>query len=95
MRRIEQTVDIPASREVRFTVPETVPVGPAQVVLTYPQESEPPKTQASMLAAVEALCGLYEGVEAPGSYLERHHAENELERRIEERRIMERTQCRK
>jgi hypothetical protein len=48
------------------------------------------KTRESMLDAVERLCGLYAGTEPPGAYLERHRAENLLEREIEERREKER-----
>ena len=32
---IERTIDIPESREVRFTLPETVPSGQAYITVTY------------------------------------------------------------
>jgi hypothetical protein len=32
---IERTIDIPESREVRFTLPETVPNGQAYITVTY------------------------------------------------------------
>jgi hypothetical protein len=49
-----------------------------------------PKNKAAMRAAIEGLCGLYEGMEAPGAYLERHHADTMLELEIEERQKKER-----
>jgi hypothetical protein len=51
--------------------------------------STPAKNKETMRAAIEAMCGLYAGMEPPGAYLERHHAENELEWEIEERRAVE------
>jgi hypothetical protein len=48
------------------------------------------KTKESMLAAIDRMCGLYAGMEPPGVYLERHHAENLLEWETEERREKER-----
>jgi hypothetical protein len=98
MITIEKTVDISADGKIHLdlTLPPSVPSGKTSIVLMFPTAEPPasgkvkPKTKESMLAAIDRLCGLYAGVEPPGAYLERHHAENLLEWEIEERREKER-----
>jgi hypothetical protein len=88
---LTKTVAVPPDRRVLLdlTLPETFTPGSVLRLEINPSVVEP-KTRESMLAAVERLCGLYAGTEPPGAYLERHHAENLLEREIEERREKER-----
>ncbi|MDR2795890.1 MAG: hypothetical protein LBB47_04175, partial [Spirochaetaceae bacterium] len=87
MITIERTVTIPADRRLRLDValPDTFKPGSALRLEIRAAEADGeagpaarPKTKESMLAAVDRLCGLYAGVEPPGAYLERHHAENLL-----------------
>jgi hypothetical protein len=42
-------------------------------------------TIGSAEEAIEALCGLYAGVDTLDAYMERHHAENRYEAELEER----------
>jgi hypothetical protein len=98
---IEQTIEIPANRRVQFelTLPETFTPGSIIRFEINPSviaaDCAPAKNKEAMRRAIESICGLYEGVESPGSYLDRHHAENELEWEIEERRRTEREQLKK
>lgn len=56
---IEQTVEIPADRQLKFTVPEYAPLGKARVILVFPadesktvsQEELPKVTRAEIEAA--------------------------------------------
>jgi hypothetical protein len=92
---LQQTVTIPADRRLYldWTLPETASVGPITVILEFPTVDEGQRQKKeTMLAAIDAMCGLYAGMETPGAYLERHHAENELEWKIEESRRREREQ---
>ncbi|MDR1147522.1 MAG: hypothetical protein LBK66_02710 [Spirochaetaceae bacterium] len=88
---LTKTVAVPPDRRVHLdlTLPETFAPGSLLCLEINPRAVEP-KTRESMLAAVERLCGLYAGVEPPGAYLERHHAENLLEQEIEDLREKER-----
>jgi hypothetical protein len=99
---IEQTIKIPGDRRVQFdlTLPETFTPGSTirfeiNSSVIAAENSVSAKSKETMRAALEAMCGLYAGMEPPGSYLERHHAENELEWEIEERRRTEREQWKK
>jgi hypothetical protein len=94
---LQQTVTIPADRRlyVDWTLPETASVGPATAILDFPAVPEiiaSDRGKEAMLAAIDAMCGLYAGMESPGAYLERHHSETELEWEIEESRRREREQ---
>jgi hypothetical protein len=86
-----KTVAVPPDRRILLdlTLPEAFIPGSLLCLEINPRAVEP-KTRESMLAAVERLCGLYAGAEPPGAYLERHRAENLLEREIEECREKER-----
>jgi hypothetical protein len=100
---IQQTVDIPANRQIHLdlTLPETFTPGTTlrleinSSVITANDQAAAAKTKESMRAAIEGLCGLYAGLETPGAYLERHHADNVAEWAIEERRSKEREQWEK
>ncbi|GMO62365.1 MAG: hypothetical protein Ta2A_08930 [Treponemataceae bacterium] len=48
MMTIQQTIDIPESREVRFTLPDTVPSGKSYVTVTFtPAEAQNDSTFSS------------------------------------------------
>jgi hypothetical protein len=99
----QRTIEIPADRRVQIdlTLPETFMPGSTikfeinSSVIAVGNNAAPAKNKETMRAALETMCGLYAGMEPPGSYLERHHAENELEWEIEERRCKEREQLEK
>ena len=80
---IQQTIDIPANREVtiRLVVPETVPCGRQAVILDFPavpppvERKKPPVDQT--LAKIWELCK-----DVPisvDSFLEERHAERDRE----------------
>jgi hypothetical protein len=98
---LQQTLNIPADRRVQFdlTLPETFTPGStirfeinSSVIapcMAAGNNAASAKNKEAMRAAIEGMCGMYAGVEPPGAYLERHHAENELEWELEERRRKE------
>jgi hypothetical protein len=92
---LQQTIDIPTDRRLHFdwTLPEMASTGAATLILEFPTVNEEQRQKKeTMLAAIDAMCGLYAGIESPGAYLERHHAENELEWELEDSRRREREQ---
>jgi hypothetical protein len=82
---IEQTITIPkATKQLTVDLPQPVPEGTATFRLEWADAH--PKSKKELAAeAIEALCGLYAGVDTLDAYMERHHAENEYEEEIEER----------
>jgi hypothetical protein len=91
LTKLTKTVAVPPDRRIHLdlTLPETFTPGSLLCFEITPRAAKP-KTKESMRAAVERMCGLYAGMEPPGAYLERHHAEALLEQEIEERREKER-----
>jgi hypothetical protein len=72
MTTITQTIDIPASRKITLTVPETVPTGRAEVALCFtPAEKGERKFRIPIISwledrrirknceAIDRACGLY------------------------------------
>ena len=83
---IEQTVEIPPSRQLVLNLPQEIPIGKAKaaIVLTFSSEQE---EAAKRTAAMEKLFGCCSDTgDTLDAYLERHWAENKLERSIELRR---------
>jgi hypothetical protein len=82
---IEQTLTIPkATKHLTVDLPEPVPEGTAVFRLEW--ADTPVKSKKELAAeAIEALCGLYAGVDTLDAYMERRHAENRYEAELEER----------
>jgi hypothetical protein len=73
---IEQTVEIPADRQLQFTVPEYVPLGKARVLIEFPITESRSETgdKARARTALAVLRGLYEKEAAvSGRFLDRKH----------------------
>ncbi|GHT84282.1 hypothetical protein FACS1894137_07130 [Spirochaetia bacterium] len=83
MMTLEQTVEIPADHRLFIDVPQEIPAGKATLRLEW---NKPPVKPKKDLAeeAIEALCGLYAGVDTLDAYMERRHAENRYEAELEE-----------
>jgi hypothetical protein len=93
---IQQTIKIPADRRVQFEflAPQEIPLGVVEVAITF-NGSPKPRTAASG-KGWRSLRGLYKDTgDTLDAYLERHHAENELERELEEPHLKEREQFKK
>jgi hypothetical protein len=87
---IEQTVEIPASRQLVLDLPREIPTGRAKaaIVLTFVPEQDESSKRA---AAMEKLFGCCSNAgDSLDSYMKRHWAENDLERAMESRRKPER-----
>ena len=84
MTALQQTVEIPADHRLFIDVPEEIPAGTATFRLEW---IKPPEKSKKDLAeeAIEALHGLYAGVDTLDAYMERHHAENRYETELEGR----------
>jgi hypothetical protein len=91
---IEQTVEIPADRRVVIKVPETFTSGKVSVILfdepfqTAGEEGKPALTPAEALEEMFG-CSANTG-DTLDAFMERHWADNDLERAIELRRDQER-----
>jgi hypothetical protein len=92
---IEQTVEIPADHRLVLDLPLELPPGTAKVEVTIP---DPAADKRKPLAPQEALVKLFGCCANSGdtmdAYMERHWADNDLERAIELSREMEREQYR-
>lgn len=89
---IEQIVEIPADHRLVLDLPLEIPAGKAKaaIILTFdPEQAEDPER----VAAIEKLFGCCANTgDSLNAYMERHWAENDLERAIELRRRLERGQ---
>jgi hypothetical protein len=85
----EQTIEIPTNRRVIFDFPISAPVGKAKVELRVTpalgsQVSKSAKKE-NALAALAILRGMYKDeAKQAGGFLDRKHAEKELEYQLEE-----------
>jgi hypothetical protein len=84
MMTLQQTVEIPADHRLFIDVPEEIPVGTATFRLEWIKPPVKPKKDLAE-EAIEALCGLYAGIDTLDAYMERHYAENRYEAELEER----------
>jgi hypothetical protein len=76
MMILQQTVEIPADHRLLIDVPEEIPAGTATFRLEWIKPPVNPKKDSAE-EAIEALCGLYAGVDTLDAYMERHHAEKD------------------
>ena len=86
---IEQTVEIPANRQLVLNLPQETPIGKAKaaILLTFTSEKE---DTAKRSTAIEKLFGCCSNTgDSLDAYMERHWADNDLERAIELHRKLE------
>ena len=82
---LQQTITIPkATTHLSVALLEPIPAGTATFRLEWIKPPEKPKKDLTE-EAIEALCGLYAGVDTLDAYMERRHAENRYEAELEER----------
>jgi hypothetical protein len=96
---IEQTIEIPVSRKVFVEVPESFASGTISVILTDPPlrmgkrgafaQAAPALTPVEALQKMFGCCA--DTDDTLDAYMERHWAENDLERAAELRRAEEQT----
>jgi hypothetical protein len=84
MMTLQQTVEIPANHRLLIDVPEEIPTGTATFRLEWIKTPVKPKKDLAE-EAIDALCGLYAGVDTLDAYMERRHDENRYEAELEER----------
>ncbi|GHV64535.1 hypothetical protein AGMMS49587_17110 [Spirochaetia bacterium] len=80
---IERTIDIPESREVRFTLPESAPSGQAYITVTFAPKITNPEPWVNPLLGRGKKMGSKLTVER---FMEMKNEDRALEREIDERR---------
>jgi hypothetical protein len=83
---IEQMVEIPANHRLTIEVPREVPAG--RTILIFKPAAEAPAEQEK--TGWRSLVGIDKGKDTMEAYFQRHWAENDRERELEQRQYPER-----